>query len=89
MTALGAGLPAEGALQPLMPKILLWPVLLVLTPSCRLESGVNSADILAFAQDHGAWSLRTFSLSSTHHREQGEQGMKVELERQQPGSLCC
>ncbi|MDF5958733.1 lysis protein [Pseudomonas aeruginosa] len=59
-TALGAGLPAAER-APLPPALKQRPgPPPVLTPS-YWKSGVTPADILAFAQDYGAWSLRNLA----------------------------
>lgn len=59
-TALGAGLPATGA-RTASPgtQTATWPA--AGSDAELLESGVTPADILAFAQDYGAWSLRNLA----------------------------
>ncbi|MDF5909985.1 lysis protein [Pseudomonas aeruginosa] len=60
-TALGAGLPAAGARAPLPPALKQRPGPPAGSDAELLESGVTPADILAFAQDYGAWSLRNLA----------------------------
>ncbi|MBX6196579.1 lysis protein, partial [Pseudomonas aeruginosa] len=59
-TALGAGLPAAGArADSAGAQTATWPA--AGSDAELLESGVTPADILAFAQDYGAWSLRNLA----------------------------
>ncbi|ORL54913.1 lysis protein, partial [Pseudomonas aeruginosa] len=59
-TALGASLPATGARTASAgTQAATWPA--AGSDAELLESGVTPADILAFAQDYGAWSLRNLA----------------------------